>query len=603
MGLCLPRFSLRFFAALFFPFAAFGANLDFQASIDKRELTLDDEVTVTIQITGENIKDNLPFPEAEENPDFRLLNKNNYQSSSQNISIVNGRMTRTVVKTFTFQFTFKPQKSGELRVPGFNFTYQDFHRAISPTPVMVRKESPESNDISLLLRFSKTSLYLNEQATLIATIRKKAGSNVNQISRPDVEKELKKFFWIKPTTDKIPGRVETLGGIQYEVYDIPFIIFPILEGRVKIPSIPLQYTVVERRTQRRRDPFFEDPFFSGFFDNVTTQTKTKYSQPAVLDVKPLPLQGRPAGFDGAVGDFTLIAALDRNETKTGDAVNLKVAVTGRGNEKSFNSLDFKGRERFEVFDPEIQSSADIRGGQVLVNKTFKYVLIPQVEGRQAVGPVTLYFFNPGRGAYDSATAAPELMVQKGKAVAATGRYLTKEEVRLVGRDIRFIKTDPPSVRDESRRFYRSNLYVLLLFLPFAYSGLLFFYRRHRERLLTDPEYARTRKARKEASRLLLQARQQISGPNAAAFHATIYRSLSGFVADKLNLPSGGLTPPDLEAALRKRLPQKEDLTNQLLDLLSGCEMHRFANIACTDEERKKSYEAAETLMVKLSKEL
>jgi hypothetical protein len=594
-------FFLLLTAAGLYPIA-----LDFQASIDRNQLSIDDNITVTVQISGENIKDNLPFPEPDASQDFKLENKNSYQSSSQNISIINGRMMRSVVKTFTFQYTFKPLKTGQLQLPGFKFQYEDFQKTVSPTTVTVGKEAPEARDVDLVLKFSKPSLYINEQGLLSVSIRQKANSSVNGINPPDIEKELKKYFWIKPMADKWGGHRENIGAEVYNVYAMNYIVFPIMEGKVRIPSIPLQYSVVERQARRRSpDPFMDDAFFNNFFGgNVTTRNKTKYSAPVTVDVKSVPGNGRPQDYAGAVGEFTLNAVLDKKEVKAGEALNLKVTVTGKGNEKSVNSLHLSNADKFEVFDPEIQAGVEVRNNQVFVTKTFKYVLIPQVEGQQPVGPVTLFFFNPAKGAYDSAQARMDINVLKGKvAQASPGRYLSKEEIRLVGKDIRYIKTDAAGLHNQARRFHRSALFILLMMLPFLYTGAFLVFRRHTERLKTDVEYARQKKAKKQAAKLLARAHGHIKAAKADEFYAALHKSLTGYIADKLNIPAAALSGDDAGKQLQARMPQGEALIREVTQLLQECEMHRFASVSETAADRSAKYAKAEELLTRLAREL
>ena len=391
------------FPGILLAFALPVSAIQLEAQVDKREMTPDEDITVTVQVTGENMKEEPPYPEFEASGDFTPVNKNRFQSSSQNISIVNGKMTRSVVTAFTFQFTFKPVRTGDLKLPGFKFAYQDFQRVITPTPIKVVKDAAAAGggggEVDIAINFKKTSLVLNEQSLLTVVPRKRADAPVQQIKRPEIEKELSKYFWIKPTTDKVQGKMETIGGTACEVYRLDFIIFPLLAGEVKIPSLPLQYSVVEQQRVRRqrRDPFFDDPFFDNFFGaNMITKERTKYSRPVTLSIKPLPERGKPAGFSGAVGEFSLTAAADNRAPKTGEAVNVKVVISGRGNEKSINPPTVANAGNFEIFDPEIQSDVSIKSAQVFVTKTFKYVVIPQVEGKQAFGPVTLYYFNPGK---------------------------------------------------------------------------------------------------------------------------------------------------------------------------------------------------------------
>ena len=571
--------------AAFFVHAA--PSLDIQAHIDKKQVALDEDITVTIQVSGENLKGDLPFPEFGPSGDFKLLNKTRSQSRSQNISILNGKMQRTVVVTHTFQFTFKPLRAGELKLPGFTLKYQNTQRAAGPMPVSVLKESPESRDIDLTLAFQRRNLYVNEQVALTAVIKKKAGANIQNIAPPEVEKELKKFFWVKPLTKKITGRVQVVNNEQVEVYPIQYIVFPIVSGRLKVPSIPLNYSVLERSRQRgRQDPFFGNTFFGSFFESIQTKQRTKYSKPVVINVKPLPDIGKPAEFDGAVGVFSLKATIDKQEVKAGEAVNLTAVVSGRGNEKSIGTLHIRNEGRFEIFEPEVQSRVDVKNNVVYATKTFKYVLIPQVEGKYRVGPVSLYYFNPEKGAYDSAQTGLDIRVQKGRAprAGAQTRFLSQEEIRLLGKDIRYIKTEAGGLKDQTKRIYDSGLYKFLVVLPFFYTILFAFVRKRSQKLKSDIGYARLIRAKGNAQKLLDKAGKKSRGP-AAEFYSLAYRAMVEFIADKLNLAAASLTSTDIEKTLSAK-GVGGALVKVVIQIIEMCDVYRFSSLPDNPAERK-----------------
>ncbi|MGE5856651.1 MAG: BatD family protein [Syntrophaceae bacterium] len=578
---------------------------DFQAGIDRNQLALGEEVTVTVQFSGENLKDEPPYPEFEPSADFSLVNKSRNKSSSQNITIINGRFNKSLIETHVFQFTFRPLKTGDLAVPGCRFVYGDFTRTISPTRVAVLKESPESRDIDLSLRFSKRDLYLNEQVVLTALIRRKANSAVRNITRPDIEKELKKFFWVKPLSDKVEGHIENIGGGQFEVFPIPFIVFPLMPGDIKVPSIPMEYVVIEQGRGRGRSPF-NDPFFGGafesFFDQGNAKKKTKYSAPSVLHVRDLPAEGRPAEFSGAVGSFSLSASLDKASVKAGEAVNLKVSILGSGNEKSVNTVHIRNLDAFEVFDPEIQAEVQVRNNRLFITKTFRYVLIPKSEGEQAVGPVSLYFFDPEKGRYDSSQATLSLKVEKGKAVKAVDdRYLSKEEIRLLARDIRYIKTGGRRLRDQSSPIFRSPAYWVLALFPLVSVLFSLFIRHRAKRLQTDIGYARSKKARKNALRLLKEAASLISAPP-DKFYASLYRALAEYIANKLNVSAAGLTVPEASALLLEKGVDPA-VIQDIARLLETCDLHRFSSLPVTAADRKIDMEKAEKHLLRLEEKL
>ncbi|OGS36059.1 MAG: hypothetical protein A2293_06000 [Elusimicrobia bacterium RIFOXYB2_FULL_49_7] len=585
------------------------AGYDFQAGLDRNQITLGEDITITVQFSGENLKEEPAYPEFSSSADFTLSNKNRQKSSSQNVSIINGRMTRTSVETYTFQFTFKPLKAGDLKLPGCRFGYNDFVRQIGETSVSVLKEGPENHNLSFDLSFSKRDLYLNEQVVLVAAIRVKQNASIRNIGSPDVDKELKKFFWIKPLQDKFEQRNETIGGEAYSVYSMRFIVFPTLSGEVKVPSIPLEYIVMEQRARRRNSPF-DDAFFGGAFDNFfdqgNTRKKTRYSNPVTLRVRDLPEAGKPAGFTGAVGSFKMTASLDKEEVKAGEAFNLKVVVNGSGNEKSINSVDIRNLHLFEAFDPEISADVQIKSGVLSVTKTFRYVLIPKSEGKCDVGPVTLYFFNTAKGRYDSLSTTLTLNVKEGKAVRPGTENkvyssIGGEEIKLLSSDIRYIKTDASRLAEGSRPRYDSPVYWVGVALPPMLLLLSFLFRRYQWRMASDTGYARLKRARKKALKRLKEAEQNLTAPP-DRFYAALYKALIEYVADKLNLSAAGMTVTLFESALRDK-GAVEETVQELVRLLESCDLHRFSSLPVETSDRKADLTRAETALSHLEEKL
>ncbi len=583
-------------------------NLDFQAMVDRREIDQDEDITITIQVSGENLKEKLPFPTVDESSDFKLLNKNSRQSTSQNISVINGRMTRSNITTTSFEFSFRPLRSGDLKLPGFNFEYMDFKRRIGATDIRVHKISSESGqgsgEINLFLKFANTTLFVNEQTALTATIRKRADAPIGGINQPEIEKILSKNFWVKPLgTEKWKEKRVDINGVQYQEFSQNYAVFPIMEGAVTVPSIELKYSVVERRQQRRGADPFNDPFFGSFFESTTTKEKSKYSPSVNLTVLSLPQNGKPKDFGGAVGQFKLSATVDKTELKAGEALNLKVSVTGKGNEKSISSVVIRKRERFEVFDPEVNSSAEVRNGSVMASKTFRFVMIPQVEGKQEIGPIILYFFDPEKKQYDSISTSINISVAKGEGVGSgrNASYISKSDIRILGNDIRYIKTESRNLRDETDRFDKSILFVLLLASPLAFTIAFLFYKKQSIKVLTDIEYARNRRAKRVAEKTLKDA-QNLLLKKSRAFDDAVHKAIAGFIADKINLPSGSMTTEEIMNAIKSKTFKNPSLVTEIQSFLEQCDFHRFTMVDVSTDEKEDRLKKAKILVERLLRE-
>ncbi|MDH5527133.1 MAG: BatD family protein [Nitrospirota bacterium] len=128
--------------------------------------------------------------------------------------------------------------------------------------------------------------------------------------------------------------------------------------------------------------------------------------PITLLVKPLPTEGRPEFFDGAVGDFKFSARMDKTELRVADSVNLVVTVTGSGNLHDIRGVDLPSTGAFEVYEPEVADALINSPDGVQGTRTLTYVLVVREEGDQQIGPVRFAAFDPEASKYRTFSAGP-----------------------------------------------------------------------------------------------------------------------------------------------------------------------------------------------------
>jgi hypothetical protein len=72
------------------------------------------------------------------------------------------------------------------------------------------------------------------------------------------------------------------------------------------------------------EDLFNDAAFQNFFGTSTQRDVTVSSAPETFTVLPLPDEGRPADFSGAVGKFAISADLSQDKAGEGDPVTLRI---------------------------------------------------------------------------------------------------------------------------------------------------------------------------------------------------------------------------------------------------------------------------------------
>ena len=192
-----------------------------------------------------------------------------------------------------------------------------------------------------------------------------------------------------------------VGALHYLAHVYERAIFPLAAGRVVIPPARLVYAM---------------PLSYSFFSRE--ESFELHSDSVSVVVLEPPLEGRPAGWSGAVGTLTVAARVDTVEARVGDPVRLTVSVAGRGNVKLFPRprFDLPGA-RIIPAGERVQLSADsldVRGV-----KEFDWLLTPLREGRLVLPQMRYPYFDPVERSYGVARApAIVLHIAPGSLAAA-----------------------------------------------------------------------------------------------------------------------------------------------------------------------------------------
>ncbi len=589
---------------------ASGQPLTVSASVNRTSLAVNDQLVLTIELSGEGANSIGQISPPDMGEYLAFLGSG---GTSQSIQIINGRMS--VQKSFTY--FYQAIKEGTVTIPAIVVDYKGNSYSSQPITLQIAKGSAPSSpgaapsnlpaedqsDEDLFVRalVNKRTVYQNEPVIVTFRIYTRvnvASYGINKL--PDTA-----GFWAEDFTQ--PGqqpqtRNEIINGRKYVVADIKkTALFPTGPGRKTIGPMVLDCDV---RVQSRRrssdifDSFFDDPFFS------RTVRKSISSKPITIEVLPFPMEDRPSNFSGLAGKFRLSAAVDKQAVKANEAITLKVTISGEGNIKTIPKPDLSLPADFERYEPKINESIQRQGDVISGSKTFEYVLVPRFPGQHRIKPITLSYFDPSLRRYQT-LSTPEIVVdvEKGEGILTMVPVgLSKEEVRFIGQDIRFIKLNVPQWRRKGYEFYRSGLFQLLYFAPLVALAGALLYRRHQDKLSGNVAYARSRRANRMAMRRLSRAAKLCQTKTQKEFYAEVSRALIGFAADKLNLPQAGIISSDLRKQLsEKNVPQ--EIVDHYMNLLQVCDFQRFAPANVQLEEMREFYSQAKQAIINLEKSL
>ena len=447
-----------------------------------------------------------------------------------------------------------------------------------------------ANDLFITANASKTTVH--EQEAILLTYKVYTVVNLRQLygKMPDlkgfhtqeVELPQQKTF----TLEHYKGRnYNTTVWSQY-------VLFPQQTGKLEIPSITFDGVVAQQTVSD--DPF--DAFFNG---GGYVEVKKKITTPkVVINVQPLP--AKPAGFSGAVGEFKLASSINATDVKTNDAVTIKLTLSGTGNMKLIGTPEVKFPQDFEIYDPKVTDDYKLTNSGLTGTKTFEYLAIPRHAGNFTIPAVEFTYFALKSNSYKTLkTEAYNLKVAKGQGNAdqVISDFTNKESVKMLGKDIRFIKLGDSSLRPKGDFFfgtvgyYLCYLIPLLLFVAFAVI--------YRQKALDNANVAKvkTKKANKVATRRMKLAGKLLAENKKNEFYDEVLKALWGYISDKLSIPVSQLSKDNIEAELTNYGVQ-EALIAEFIGVLNECEYARYAP-GNENEAMDKVYSASVEVISKM----
>lgn len=407
-------------------------------------------------------------------------------------------------------------------------------------------------------------------------------------------------FWTEEVEQSDAPRIERVvrDGREYATAVVRrAVVFPTGPGAKTLDPLAME-AQVRMQSRRGRDPF--DLFGrSGLFDSRVPVALS--SRPVDVEVLALPTAGRPASFDGHVGDLAVSTSLDRTAVQANEAVTFRVELAGTGNLRALGPPEIAFPPEFEVFPPEARESVSPGGGSLRGTRSFEYVLIPRVPGSVTLPAVEVSAFDPAAQAYRTSRSEPMAVEVAGALAEPGGSGAGPSAVEPVREEIRFIHVGNPRLRPAGRRLVETAGFWLVLLAPAAALGGAAAFRRRRDRLEGDVAYARTRRAGRMARKRLARAKSLAQG-DPREFHGEVAGALLGFLADKLNVAEASLVREDASRMAQRRGVSSGTL-ERLFACLDECDRQRFAPAGAAQEDPEAVLQRAASLMGDLAKEL
>ena len=542
------------------------AQVSFQTKVSKNRLGINERLRVTFEMNQNGDNFNPPSFEG-----FTVVGGPNQSVSN---SWVNG--VRSFSKSYTYFLT--PTRKGKITIA--QATIEIDGEVYKTTPVQVEitqavnnPNSPQARanaiadeNLHLVAEISKRDPYLNEAITVIYKLYFSSEISVSNVN--EVEMPVYSDFW----SHLIPiPKLEIKQG-QYKGQPYNYVtwrktvLYPQKTGKLVIAPLTLNVSV-DVPTNRR--DFFGNRVYQKTPKIITAGKRT-------LDVKPLPQAGRPADFDGAVGDFDLNVKFNKTALKSSESFQATVKVSGRGNLKLFSLPQLNAPSSLEVYEPEHKENVktNLLGMQGSIEDT--YTIVPQYQGNYPIPSVSFSYFDPVKELYVSLKSEEQLIdVFEGPTAASNkpGRSLPKKNAVNADPYFDFIKLETVLLPMEQEDFYGSMLFWALLISPLGLFILFAFLMRRSENNTVDPITQKQRRAARLSKKYLSSAKKVLGDKE--NFYNALERALHNYLKAKLSIETAEFSKDSISKLLKQKNSQPTTIAD-FISILEKCEAARYS---------------------------
>jgi len=576
--------------------ATFAQDFEFTAATSNTEVRTGDRFQLEFAANGKI--SNFRPPNLS---NFRVLSGPN---QSTNMSWVNGKTKAS----YTYSYILMAVKEGKFTIGPAVVAHEGTAHKTNSITITVGKganvqgagnktktkvnQDDIAKDLFIKSSVNKTTVHQGEQ--LIASY--KLYTKINIAGNELVKNADLNGFWSQEIDlGQTQWSQEVIGGYRWNVATIrKIVLFPQRSGNLEIDPLEMKF-IVQRRVNGGNSPF--DQFF-GRVENVEYPLKSKSIKIKVL---PHPEANKPISFNGAVGQLKISSDISASKVKANEAINLKIKISGKGNIPLIDNLGIEFPDDFETYDPKINDNIITTSAGVSGSREFDYLVIPRHAGTFNIDPIEVSYFDPSSKKYKTLTSESfTIEVEKGEGNAGNVTYTgaNKEDVEILGSDIRYIHLKDVKVSHTSTGFYNSFVFYLLLLLSPILFVLAFVFRNKIRASQKDVIGNKKRKASKLASKHLVAAKKSLTNNEQSQFYENISKALYGYISDKLNIALSELNKENIAQKLVV-INITENTTKELIDTLELCEMARFAPISVSAQE---IYNKAENSINKIEEE-
>ncbi|MHC4534604.1 MAG: BatD family protein [Planctomycetota bacterium] len=576
-----------------------SAQVRVVAQVDKSEnIYVGQSFRYLIIIDGENKAGQVDVsPLAQYNPQ----SIGNQDISQISTTFDNNKVSRNVIKRYVMNYSLTVSRPGQIQLPPVTVTIDERQYQTNPLQLNILKPgTTDKLDFDVVL--SEQKCYVGQPVIMTVKFYVSPSANVGEfqfnipsltsdsfyIEEPEISDPQAKLYRLNNgTTARVSQRAVEHKGKNFILVSFNKVLIPKHPGQIDIGTSSVSAALAVGRV-RSRDPFLDN--FSFFSSQKKYQRFAVNSKPLKLTVLPLPEQGKPDGFYGLVGRYTIEASAEPTKVSVGDPITLTIKIGGSRYLKPVQWPELEQvselARNFKI--PSQKASPTIQNNM----KVFTQTIRANNDKINQIQSIPLAFFDVDKGTYAIAKTNP-IQLDVAPTKILTNADLEGTDPTYVNRQVEAIKKGI-SANYEGLDVLTNQTFSPLAavvspgymavwsvpFLALVISSLVKLFTH------TNPEKL-AQKCRRQAAGKAIKQLKKISGLSPEKQQELIVSTMKQYIGERFEKVAGSLTADDCYHIVNSVLPDSQ-IAGKYRDTIARSEAVRYTSTQTSVDSPKVS---------------
>jgi len=444
----------------------------------------------------------------------------------------------------------------------------------------------------LKVQVDKTTCYVGEPIVATYKLYSRLASESKVTKRPSLN-GFSVYDMVDPNSDA--ASVERLNGKAYTVHIIRKTqLIPLQPGTIDLDPVEVENTVHFVKGTKQQEQHRSNNPMKDFFDQLNDESMgpeidenvTLTTKPVTITIKPLPEENKPAGFSGAVGNFTIQSSLANRNISAQDEATLHVVIRGKGNLPVITAPQVAWPGGVDAFDPTAKEDINKTVAPMSGTKAFDYVFTPRDPGHHVIPAISFPYFDPVSQSYKTVGTDPiDFQVLAG----------AKKKQSDAGANAAPAATPVQEEPGQLKKLIQDHLEWIFAVLILSFLAVYLWRQNIRLRKAEQEQKEAAAKQAEEEKLAEEKARESLAAAAAAAapavdyllevrqlfeqgdykgFYRELNRAIWKALSRKLELPASELNKLNIARQLDTKGWDRQDILS-LENILNECEMNLY----------------------------